>query len=222
MSCHTHVVPPAGPVATTPYYNPDTPPGVVIVSDVPAYTAANPHAFPIVSNHKRCISSFTILSLNTDSTIWNTDVEFLTLDNDLMPFHAATRFDWPCLPCLTCLLLPVTGSPQRPFYVCRGDNATRPRSVPSLHGFFTPPRWPIQSFARPGCIQFRRFFVHALACFFDDFFFLCTMYCTSHRIVFSTLNVVVCKPTPLLVIKFQFRTPIFINPVDTAKREYVA
>lgn len=38
-----------GEVDTTPYYNPDSPPGVVLVSDVQAYSAVNPNAFPVVS-----------------------------------------------------------------------------------------------------------------------------------------------------------------------------
>lgn len=143
---------PAGHVATTPYYNPDTPPGIALVSDVPAYTAANPHAFPIVSNH--ATSSFTILSLNTDSTIWNTDLEFLTLGNDATPFHA-TRFDWLCLPCLTCLLLPVMGLPQRPFMFWSGNVLSLPLHFTDILRRRT--GWSnLFPFCQPGCIHFRR------------------------------------------------------------------
>jgi len=42
--------PDSSSVPTAEYYNPDTPPGIALVSDVTAYTAANPHAFPITLN----------------------------------------------------------------------------------------------------------------------------------------------------------------------------
>ena len=59
-----------GSVKTTPYYNPDSPPGVALVSDVPAYTAENPDAFPIV----RHIYNSTSRSPNSNSFIFETQI----------------------------------------------------------------------------------------------------------------------------------------------------